>query len=47
MTEAEWLACTDPEKLLEFVRNKASERKLRLYSVAARTSSEIPSALLP
>jgi hypothetical protein len=27
MTEAEWLACTDPEKMLEFVRGKGSNRK--------------------
>jgi hypothetical protein len=27
MTEAEWLACTDPQPLLEFLRRKASDRK--------------------
>jgi hypothetical protein len=27
MTEAEWLACTDPELMLEFVRGNASNRK--------------------
>jgi hypothetical protein len=32
MTEAEWLACEDPQQLLEVVREKASERKLRLYA---------------
>ena len=34
MTEQEWLACTDPELMLEFVRGKVSERKLWLFAVA-------------
>jgi hypothetical protein len=34
VTEAEWMACTDPDKMLEFLRGKASERKLRLFAVA-------------
>ena len=35
MTEAEWFACDDPVKLLEFVgRHHPNERKLRLYGVA-------------
>jgi len=32
MTEAEWLVCTGP--MLDFVRGKASERKLRLFACA-------------
>jgi hypothetical protein len=32
MTEPEWLACTDPREALEFLRGKASERKLRLFA---------------
>ena len=34
MTEAEWLACTDPKPMLGFLRGKASERKLRLFACA-------------
>src|SRR5262245_50293690 len=34
MTEAEWLAYTNPMPMLKFLRGKASDRKLRLFAVA-------------
>jgi hypothetical protein len=34
MTETEWLACTDPAPMLWFLRDKASDRKLRLAACA-------------
>jgi hypothetical protein len=34
MDEAEWLACTDPARMLEFLRGKVGGRKLRLLVVA-------------
>lgn len=34
MTEVEWLACKDTKLMFEFLRGKASVRKLRLFAVA-------------
>src|SRR5262249_31955902 len=34
MTEAEWLACTDPQKMLEFLCGRASARKMRRFGCA-------------
>jgi hypothetical protein len=34
MTEADWLTSTDPTPMLEFLRGKATERKLRLFACA-------------
>lgn len=40
MTEAQWLDCAEPGPMLEFLRGRASERKLRLFACAyARTGS--------
>jgi len=34
LTEAEWLAATDPGPMLAFLRGKYSDRKLRLFGCA-------------
>jgi len=34
MSEAEWMACTEPMPMLELLRGKASDRKLRLFACA-------------
>ena len=40
MTEAEWLACADPDVLLSALREQASDRKLRLYGVCLLYTSD-------
>jgi hypothetical protein len=34
MTETDWLTCSDPIRMLEFVREAATARQLRLFQVA-------------
>ncbi len=34
MIETEWLNCTDPQPMLDFLKGKASDRKLRLFLFA-------------
>jgi hypothetical protein len=34
MTERKWLTCTEPQRMIDFIRNRASERKLRLFACA-------------
>jgi hypothetical protein len=34
MTRADWLTCTDPALMLDFIRERATDRKLRLFAVA-------------
>jgi hypothetical protein len=35
MTEAEWVACADPERMVEYLRFRGRDRKLRLVACAA------------
>jgi hypothetical protein len=34
MTEAEWMGGTDPTPMLEFLGDRASQRKMRLFACA-------------
>jgi hypothetical protein len=34
VTEAEWLACVDPDLMLDFLQGRASDRKLGLFAAA-------------
>jgi hypothetical protein len=34
INEADWLDCTDPQKMLEFLRGKTRNRKPRLFAIA-------------
>jgi hypothetical protein len=40
MIEGEWTACTDPVKMLEFLRDRAGDRKLLLFAVACLRQAE-------
>jgi hypothetical protein len=44
MTDSEWQACDDSHDMLQFLRGRASERKLRLFAVACcrRVWDDIP-----
>jgi hypothetical protein len=47
MTEAEWLGCTDPTLMLQFLQNKASDRKLRLFACRCAEQSAFRSDTIP
>jgi hypothetical protein len=47
MTEAQWLAFPDPRPMLEFLRDKASDRKLRLFACAYCRAVRSSQPMLP
>jgi hypothetical protein len=40
MTKAEWLACTDPQAMLEFLRGNVSDRKFRFDRICHKALLE-------
>ena len=46
MTEDEWVACADPKPMLEFLRGKTSDRKLRLFACIELRRRPLPPDIL-
>jgi hypothetical protein len=47
MTEAEWLACTDPQKMLELARNKATVTESSAVTCSRPTWARTASRFVP
>jgi len=41
MTEAEWLTCAHPQPMLEFLKDRGSDRQFRLFNCACVVSGTI------